>query len=121
MTTLQMLNALPVVQKVMELKLPIKKAYKAYFLAKQINEKRDFFINEEKKLIEKYQAEVKEDGKLIFKNTENIAQFTQEHKEILEYQVDDIESLELSFSDLGDAKFTPAEILMLEGVINFID
>jgi hypothetical protein len=121
MTIKQMLNALPVVQKIMELKLPIKKAFKVYSLAKQINEQRDFFINEEKKLIEKFQAQVSEQGVLSFSSQEEQSAFSKEYKEILNFSIENLEIVELKFEDLGDAAFSPIELSLLDGVINFID
>ena len=121
MTIQQMLNALPIVQKIMELKLPVKKAYQAYTLAKQINEQRDFFINEEKKLIEKFNATVTETGSIQFSNAEDQAAFVEEYGALSRFENEDIKALELSFSDLGVAEFSPMEIAALEGVINFID
>ena len=121
MTVQKMLNSLPLVERVMELKLPIKKAYSVYSLAKQINEKRDFFINEEKKLIEKFSAEVTEDGMINFKTVEERIQFQTEHAEFLNYEVEGLAAIELSFDDVGEAEFTPMEIMTLEGVINFVE
>lgn len=116
-----MLNSLPILQRIMELKLPIKKAYQVYSLAKAINDKREFFINEEKKLIEKFSAEVLEGGKVKFKDAATQAEFLQEHADLMNYEVVDLEAIELNFDDLGNAEFTPVELMQLEGVINFIE
>lgn len=116
----QMLNSLPTLQRMMELKLPIKKAYSIYTLEKLINEQRNFFVNEEKKLIDKFNAEVLEGGKLKFKDTESQLGFVAEHNELMQYEIDAV-AIDLSFEDLGDAEFTPAELMQLEGVINFIE
>ena len=121
MTVQQMLNSLPILQRLMELKLPIKKAHKVYSLAKVINEQREFFINEEKKLIEKYEAEVLENGGVRFKDAETQGLFLQEHAVLMDYEVTEVKGIELSFDDLGDAEFMPAELLQLEGVINFVE
>ena len=120
MTVQKMNAALPVLQKMMGLKLPIKKAYRVYSLVKQINEQREFFINEEKKMIEKFGIIV-EGGNLHFKSAENQALFVREHDELMQYEVEGLRSLELTFADLGDVEFTPAEISMLEDVITFVE
>ena len=117
----QMLNALPVLQKIMELKLPIKKAYKIYNLAKSIEDKRQFFIQEEKKLVEKFNAEILENGNIKFNSVEDQMTFSKEHADLMTYEVEDLEVLELNFDDLGDATFTPKELMLLEGVINFVE
>jgi len=118
MTVQQMLNSLPVLQRLMDLKLPIKKAHKVYSLAKVINEQREFFIKEEKKLIEKFNAEIMEGGGIRFQNAEEQTGFIQEHDALMNYEVSGLEVVTLNFDDLGDAEFTPAEIMQLEGVIN---
>ena len=121
MTLQQILNAEPIVAKLIELKLPVKKAYKVYSLAKVINEKRDFFINEERKLIELYHAKVSPTGQVAFQNDEDRIGFIQDHANLSNCEVDDAEVLELSFDELGDIELSPRDIAMLEGVINFID
>ena len=121
MTAIQVINALPMAQKLMGLNLPVKKAYKIYTLAKLINDKRDFFINEEKKIIDKFEGTILEGGNIQFKDTETQIKFSQEHAELMNYEVDDIEIIELSFNDLGEAVFSALEIAALDGIINFID
>lgn len=116
-----MIAALPVLQKLMELKLPVKKAYAVYALAKQINEYREFFINEEKKMISKFNVQIAENGDLHFNSQEDQLTFIQEHNDLMLYEVEDVKSVELSFSDLGDVEFTPKELSTLDGVINFIE
>lgn len=119
MTVQQMLNAFPVLQKIMELKLPIKKAYEIYNLAKIIDEKKDFFMKEEQKIIVKFNAEILENNDIHFNSTEDRFDFIKEHTELMNYDITDLEALELNFSDLGDVNFTPIEIMQLEGIIIF--
>lgn len=121
MTVQQMLNALPVLQKMMDLKLPMKKAYKIYSLAKEIEEKRQFFIEEEKKLVQATNAEILEDGSIKFPTIEDQIKFSQEHAAMLSCELEDMPVIELSFDDLGDAEFSAKEVMALEGVINLID
>jgi DNA integrity scanning protein DisA with diadenylate cyclase activity len=120
MTADKILNALPVVQKLVSLQLPVKKAYKVYSLAKQINEQREFFINEEKKMIEKFSVTI-ESGNLHFKSSEDQALFVAEHNELMQYQVEGLTPIELSFTDLGNLEITPMEMSSLDGVVIFID
>lgn len=120
MTVKQMIDSLPVLQKLMSFKLPIKRAHEIYSLAKLINEQREFFISEEKKLVEKFNGEIVEGGNLKFERFEDQSKFTIEHIELLNYEVPGLEAVELSFDDLGEATFTPIELSMLEGVVNFV-
>lgn len=120
MTVQKMLAALPVLNRMMELKLPIKKAHAVYSLAKQINEQREFFINEEKKMIEKFSVTI-DSGNLHFKSSEDQARFVAEHNELMQYQVEGLMPIELSFTDLGNLEITPMEMSSLDGVVIFID
>lgn len=121
MTAQQMLNVLPALEKIVGLKLPVKKAYKVYSLAKLINEQREFFINEEKKLIEKFNGVVTETGGIQIGDPEKQVQFVKEHNDLMQYEVEGFTPLELAFDDLGDAEITPADLMILEGVINFVE
>lgn len=116
-----MIAALLVLNKLMELKLPIKKAYALYSLAKQINEYREFFINEEKKMVSKFNVQVAENGDLHFNSQEDQLAFIQEYNDLMSYEIEDVKSVELSFADLGGVEFTPMELSALDGVINFIE
>ena len=117
----EMLNALPVLQKVMELKLPIKKAHAIYKLAKKCGEDREFFAGEERKLIEKYAGEIMEDGNIRFKDAETQIKFSQEHFEMMQTEIEGFDVIELNFNDLGNAEITPVELMALEGVINIVE
>ena len=121
MTATQILNALPVVQKMSGFKLPVKKAYKIYSLAKKINEYRDFFINEEKKLIDKFNATILDNGNIKLNSSEDQVKFSEEHFALMNTIIEDIEMVELNFNEIGDMEITPAEIEALDGVVNFID
>ena len=121
MTATQILNALPIVQKMAGFKLPVKQAYKIYSLAKKINEYKDFFINEEKKLIDKFNATILENGNIKLESAEDQGKFLEEHGALMETIIEDVEAVELKFDLLDGIEITPAEIELLEGVINFID
>lgn len=121
MTVQQMLNSLPILQRMVDLKLPVKKAHKVYLLAKKINEQREFFAQEEKKLIEKFNAEILESGNIKFSSKEDQSGFMAEHADLMQYEMTDLESIELTFDDLGDAEFSPKDLMSLEGVINFVE
>lgn len=115
----QLFNSLPILQRVIELKLPIKKAYDVYILTKHINEQKDFFIKEEKKLIDKFNAEVLENGKVRINNYEDRAKFAEEYNDLMQYEINDLIAVELNFNDLNGVEFAPQELMLLEGVINF--
>lgn len=117
----QIFNVINTLQKLMELNLPVKKSFKIYTLAKQVNDTRDFFIKEEKKIIDKYEVKVLENGSLEFKDIEAQRGFTKEHNELLDYELEGATAIDLTFDDLKDAKLSAIEVATLEGIINFID
>jgi hypothetical protein len=117
----QIFNVINTLQALMELKLPVKSAYEIYNLAKQINDKRDFFIKEEKKIIDKFNAEVLENGSLQFKTVEDQQGFVKEHEELMNCELDDIKTVELKISELKNIELTAADIATLDGVVVFID
>ena len=116
-----MLDSLPVLQKIADLKVPMKKAYQIYSLIKGIEEKRYFYIEEEKKLINSYNAEVLDNGRIKFQSAEDQIKFSHEQSAMLNCELDDIPAIELSFDDLNEATFTAKELMSLEGVINLVD
>lgn len=119
-TVQQMFNSLPILQRVINLKLPLKKAYKVYSLTKAINEQREFFIKEEQKLIAECGAQVLESGDIKFETPEMRQEFAVKHNDLMNYEVN-LESIELSFDDLGEEEFTVKDLVALEGVINFVE
>lgn len=121
MKSQQLISALSVLNKLMELKLPIKKAYALYSLAKQVNEYREFFINEEKKMITKFNVQVAENSELHFNSQEDQIKFVEEYNELMQYEIEDIKCVDLLFTDLGDLEITPMELMLLDGIINFVE
>jgi hypothetical protein len=104
----------------MDISLPIRKSYQIYALAKQINDKRDFFIKEEKKIIDKFNAQII-NNEIQFKDIETRRLFELEHENLMKYEIDDIDIIELSFEDFKDAQLTALDIAALDGIINFVD
>ena len=121
MTIQQLLNAYPIMQKLITLKLPIKKAHKVFLMAKKADEQKEFFIQEEKKLIEKYEAEIKEDGMIYFKNAEIKEAFIAADAELGQLEIDGFDPIYLTYDDMGDETFTAADIAALDGVVIFVD
>lgn len=117
MTAQNIFSALPIVQKIMVLNLPIKAAYNVYKLAKQINEQQEFFAKKEQDLITQHGAEILEGGNIHFKDSQSQLEFMKVHKELMDCEVEGIAPIELHFDDFKDATFTPAEIAALDGVI----
>lgn len=121
MTGYQLLNAAPILQKIIEFELPVKKAYQIYTLIKAIEDKREFFMSEERKLIAKFNAEITENGDIKFNSMEDHSGFSIAHSGLLSYEIEDVNSIELNFDSLKGANLSPRDIMQLENVIIFID
>ena len=117
----QLLNAYPIMQKLITLKLPVKKAHKIFLMVKKAEEQREFFIQEEKKLIEQYEAEIREDGRIYFKDSETKNAFLAADFDLGQIEVDGLECIPLTYDDLGDIDFTAADIAALEGVVELAE
>lgn len=119
----QMLNSMEVVQKLSELRLPIKKAHQIFLMLKKFDESREFFMKEEKQIVANCNGAISEDGRITFPTVEDQNDFIIAHNEFLQYDFDigENEIIELSFNDLSGIQLTPLEIMKLEGVINFVD
>lgn len=120
MTAQQLLQALQILPRLMELKLPVKKAYKIYSMAKAMDTKKEFFVQEEQKLVKNNNGEMI-DGGVKFNTVEDQANFSKEHADMLSCEIDDISAIDLTFDELGEATLTPNDLIALEGVINLIE
>ena len=117
----QLLNALPIMQKLIGLKLPVRKAHKLFLMAKKAEEQIEFFVQEERKLIEKYEADIREDGRIYFKDSESKAAFLAADAELGQLEIDGFDPIYLTFDDMGNETFTAADIAALDGVVIFVD
>lgn len=105
-------------------------SFKIAKAAKELASHRDFYVGEERKIIETY-AEKDKDGqvKIIdgnrigFKDQKDAMSFNKEINELANTEVDIFEPFELKLSDFrnGDMDLTPSDILALEGFVTFVD
>lgn len=103
-----------------QMRLPIKTAFSVYQLVKKIEEPYKFALEEEKKLINKYNAEVKENGIISFSSAEDKDSFQNELQELNQLDHDiEIEPIVIKIEDLGEQTITPSDIFALEGFVEF--
>lgn len=120
MTQKEMINIIPTIQKLVGTNLPIKQAYAVFRLAKEIDEQKDFFITSEKKLIEKYNGIINENGRITFEDSNNFAPFAQEYEELNNLNVELKQQLPIVIKlDSVDCSLTPTDFFNLDGIINF--
>jgi hypothetical protein len=121
MTLQQMLNAIPVLQDIVNLKLPAKQAYSLFKLGKEINNQREFFANEERKLVEKFKGSVNEEGQISFEDPADQQGFIKEYVELNNMDADISVSLpiKVDIDYLGGESLTANDIELLSGIVEF--
>lgn len=121
MTQKQMLNIIPTLQKLVGIKLPLKSSYAIFRLAKEIDAQKEFFIEEEKKLIEKYKGSISPEGRISFEEPKNFELFAQEYSELnnLEVEIKEQLPIVIKLDSVEGGDFAPADFFSLEGIINF--
>lgn len=115
----KILYAIPVIQKLVSIKMPIQKSYELYMLTKKVEEKKEFFTLKEKELLEKYNANVDDKGHVLIDNKDDSEKFTNEYSELTHLEINDITPMLLKISDLGYVELSAVEIETLSGIINF--
>ena len=121
MTQKEMINIIPTLQKLVGIKLPLKSSYAVFRLAKEIDAQKEFFIEEERKLIEKYNGSINEFGRISFENPANFEPFAQEYAELNNLEVELKEKLPIviKLDVVEGGEFAPADFFSLEGIIDF--
>lgn len=116
----KMFNVYPMLQKLITMELPVKVSYQLYKVGKKIEDEKNFFVQEEKKLIEKYHGEVDAVGKINFEDDKNKESFIEEYQELNNLEIKDLDSLpiKINIEDLN-IKLSALEISVLDGIIDF--
>jgi DNA repair ATPase RecN len=60
-------------------------------------------------------------GNVQFETVDNQIAFSEEHNELMQYDIEEIEVIELKFDEMNEIIFSSKEIMMLEGVVNFVE
>ena len=119
MTQLQIVNAQPALKKILNASFPAKTAYQIYLLSKQVNSIIEFFITEERKLIQKFNALESKNGTVSFTNAGDAENFENEYKALQNLEITDITTIVLTEDDVKNIELTPLDIFNLEGLIVF--
>lgn len=105
-------------------------AFKIAQASKELDGHRDFYIKEERKLVESYavkdkdgQVEILEGNRIKFKDEEDKIAFNKEITSLQKTEVDIFDPIEIRLSDFkaGEINLTPDDILKLGDVVSFVD
>ena len=127
MKLIEILNANEALKKLANSKFnSFKKAYELSKLRKQVDEEVNFYIEEEKKIVETYAAKDEngtpiflEGGRIKLDSVEAKNSFEKDINELRNLEIDKISKVSISPSDFKDDIPTPNEILALEVLIDF--
>lgn len=119
-----MLSIIPTLQELVSAKLPLKASYALFALAKEVNTQKDFFVEEERKLIEKYNATVTPQGQISFGDKiEDRKGFLKDYTELNEMEVSLNTQLPIviKMEDVNgtDLKVSAADLMALSGIVDF--
>lgn len=104
-------------------------SYKIAKALKELEEQKEFYSNEERKIVETYavkdekgQVKIIDGNRISFKNQEDAIQFNKEINELQNTEVDIFEPIVIGLSDFKDGEMilTPQEINSLDGFVEFV-
>lgn len=107
----ELLNGKPALEKLVNLEIGIKTAYKISRIIRKLNEELQHFEEQRQKLVTQY-GEPQENGNVIV-TEENMEAFAQELNDLVALEIKlDFEAV--SLDELGDVKMAPAELMLIE-------
>lgn len=102
------------------MQFPVKTAYGLYTLLRQIEDIYQFELQQEKKLLGKYNGELTSNGRVVFGDKESEIEFAKEVRELNDMEVDVVISpITVSFDSFSDYALSPSDIANLEGFVVF--
>lgn len=100
--------------------LPVRVARDLYMLSKQLDDSYNFELEQEKKLIAKYNGVFTNDGGVTFANSEDANAFGEELTELNNLEVDvEFDPVVIDCDAMGDQKISPFDIACLDGFVFF--
>ena len=122
MKQLQINKAYGALNKLANMQMPVRDAYRLYLLTEQIKPSYNFELEQEKKLLEKYEGVLDQgSGTFKFKDRETMEAFGREMKELNDFDAEiEFDPVEISMDALGTQKLTPVDIMCLKGFVAFI-
>ena len=117
LTIQEILQMKDVLQKILDVVLPAKTAFRLGKVAMKMQEELQFFEKTRLSLLEKYGTIDKENNSVSIEDEEKRKQFTEEIQQVLIEKIN-IDFTPIKISDLGDdLKISASEIMILEKII----
>lgn len=120
LTLIQTSNAVATLQGFLEASLPPKKAWQLYQLSKLLNEQNEFYINEQRKILIKYDGKPQPNGYVKFSSPEVSLQAQADLNELSQLEVElDITPITLTENDTQDIRISMQQAAALDGFVIF--
>lgn len=120
MTYRQIINIYPALSDLRKLQLPYAKARDVYRLCKFFENEYNFFIEEESKLIIKYNGSVGADSFITFADNDSKVLYANDINKLKDIDSDiAFQPIVLTSNDIGAQTITPETIDRLDGVVTF--
>lgn len=125
MTVLEALNAIPALKELRKYKLPFAKAAGVFRLCKSLDSVREFYAEEERKLLDQYAAKdengvpkLTDNGQVLFDSYTDRDAYCAAVKELCETDCGvDLKPVTLTETDFGEQPITPAMLDELDGIV----
>lgn len=119
-TLIQTSNAEAALQGFLEASLPPKKAWSLYQLSKLLNEQNEFYINEQRKILIKYDGEPQPNGYVKFSSPEVSLQAQTDLNELSQLEVElNVTPITLTENDTQDIRISMQQAAALDGFVIF--
>ncbi len=102
------------------MQLPVRDSRNLYMLSKQLDDAYSFEVEQEKKLIEKYNGVLAGDGRVTFPNDDEAKKFSEELAELNDLEVDvEFDPVIISCDAMREQRISPFDVACLDGFVVF--
>lgn len=120
MKQMQINRAYAALSRLLNIPLPASEAYGVYMLAKKLEPNYTFELEQQRKLVQKYDGAINSDGSIVFANRKNGIDFQQEIDDLSNIEVIlDVDPIIVECSHLDGHKITPIDMYNLDGFVVF--
>lgn len=122
MTQLEIQQSYKALKNISEINMPLECAYKIYAMTNELEKHITFGAEQEKKIIARYNGEIRPDGLITIPDSDNYDDFQRDMKELFELDIDVlIDPIEINVSQIKNAYISPADIKHLKNLIHFVN
>lgn len=122
MTQLEIQQSYKALKNISEINMPLECAYKIYTMTNELEKHITFGAEQEKKIIARYNGEIRPDGLITIPDSDNYDDFQRDMKELFELDIDvSIDPIEINVSQIKNAYISPADIKYLKNLIHFVN